>query len=52
MCIRDRIEGRGGSGLNWDWNAALQQDDKYVVTVVNGKDGVISGTGDATTRCV
>lgn len=44
-----RIEGRGGSGLNWDWNAALQQDDKYVVTVVNGKDGVISGTGDATT---
>ncbi|MFR4415992.1 MAG: hypothetical protein ACLT8E_00515 [Akkermansia sp.] len=37
------------SGLNWDWNAALQQDDKYVVTVVNGKDGVISGTGDATT---
>ena len=44
-----RIEGRGGSGLNWDWNAALQQVDKYVVTVVNGKDGVISGTGDATT---
>lgn len=43
-----RIEGRGGSGLNWDWDAALQQDDKYVVTVVNGKDGVISGTGDAT----
>lgn len=42
-----RIEGRGGSGLNWDWNAALQQDDKYVVTVVNGKDGVITGTGDA-----
>lgn len=41
-----RIEGRGGSGLNWDWDAALQQDDKYVVTVVNGKDGVISGTGD------
>lgn len=43
-----RIEGRGGSGLNWDWDAALQQDDKYVVTVVNGKDGVITGTGDAT----
>lgn len=42
-----RIEGRGGSGLNWDWDAALQQNDKYVVTVVNGKDGVISGTGDA-----
>lgn len=43
-----RIEGRGGSGLNWDWDATLQQDDKYVVTVVNGKDGVITGIGDAT----
>lgn len=42
-----RIEGRGGSGLNWDWDATLQQDDKYVVTVVNGKDGIITGTGDA-----
>ncbi len=43
-----RIEGSGGSGLNWDWDATLQQDNKYVVTVVNGKDGVITGTGDAT----
>ena len=41
------IEGKGGSGLNWDWNAALQGNDKYTVTVINEEGGVIRGTGNS-----
>lgn len=42
------IEGKGGSGLNWDWAPTLQQNDKYTVTVVNEENGIIRGTGNTT----
>ena len=42
------IEGKGGSGLNWDWDPTLQQNDKYIVTVINEENGMIRGTGNTT----
>lgn len=42
------IEGKGGSGVNWDWDPVLQKDGKYIITVVNEEGGVIRGTGDST----
>lgn len=43
------IEGKGGSGVNWDWDPVLQKNDQYTVTLINEADGIITGTGNSTT---